>query len=152
MSIIELCTMFGGITHATAQGLQGIIESEVYPTGTFIFEAGEPALYFHILEEGRVRLRFSDGGQVAYTLSEPGDTFGWSSMVNQPQYALTAQSVSRVKVARVKGTTLLQLLQNDPASGMLFYRNLADSIGQRLFNSYRATVFVHGERSSQSYG
>lgn len=152
MSIIEVCTVFQGISQSIVQALQGNLETEFYAAGAFIFEAGEPAVHFHILEEGRVRLRFNQGGQVAYTLSEPGDIFGWSSMVNQPEYFLTAQSVSRVKVSRIKGTALRQLLQEDPRSGMIFYRSLAEFIGQRLFNSYRATVAVHGERSSLSYG
>lgn len=152
MSIIEVCRPFQGISQPTIQALEGMLEPQLYPAGAFIFQTGEPALYFHVLEEGRVRLRFSQGGQVAYTLSEPGDIFGWSSIVNQPEYSLTAQTVSRAKVSRIKSATLQQVLQNDPLSGMLFYRKLAEFIGERLFNSYKATVAVHGERSSLSYG
>jgi CRP-like cAMP-binding protein len=152
MSIIELCDLFQKINPATLKAVEAIAEKQSYAPGAFVFQSGEPAQYLYILEEGRVRLRFADGGQVAYTLNHPGEVFGWSSMVNQANYALSAQTVSEVSVLRLENKKLEEILALDPTSGMIFYRQLADFISQRLSNSYKATVFVHGERSSLSYG
>jgi CRP-like cAMP-binding protein len=152
MSVIENNSLFRGCSQETLGKVQEAVERKSYAAGTFIFQSGDPADYLYILEEGRVRLRFGQGGQVAYALNEPGDVFGWSSMVNQPEYTLSAQSVSTVSVARLDKSELGRILENDAPSGLVFYRHLGELIGQRLFNSYKATVFVHGERSSLSYG
>lgn len=152
MSIIESCGLFQGIHSTTRKAVEAIADRQSCPAGGFVFQSGEPAQHLYILDKGRIRLRFSDGGQVAYALSEPGEIFGWSSMVNQAAYTLSAQTVSEVSVIQLESKKLEEILAGDPTSGMLFYRNLAEFIGQRLFNSYKATVFVHGERSSLSYG
>ncbi len=152
MSAIERCNLFRGFNASTLEKVQSATEKKSYPQGSFIFQGGEPANYLYILQEGRVRLRFSQGGQVAYALTEPGDVFGWSSMVGQGEYTLSAQSVTAVTVARLDKGQLLRILEDDTACGMIFFRHLGEFIGQRLFNSYKATVFVHGERSSLSYG
>jgi len=152
MSVIESSTLFQGFREETLAKVLEAMERRSYPAGAFIFQGGEPADYLYLLDQGRVRLRFGQSGQVAYALNEAGDVFGWSSMVNQKEYTLSAQSVSAVSVARFEKNQLLQILENDAPSGMTFFRHLGELIGQRLFNSYKATVSVHGERSSLSYG
>ncbi|MGZ7077621.1 MAG: Crp/Fnr family transcriptional regulator [Candidatus Angelobacter sp.] len=152
MSVIENSTLFQGFSKEALAQVQEAIERKSYSPGALIFQGGEPANYLYVLEEGRVRLRFGQTGQVAYALNEPGDVFGWSSLVNQKEYTLSAQSVSAVSVARFEKDQLLRILENDAPSGMAFFRHLGELIGQRLFNSYKATVSVHGERSSLSYG
>jgi len=152
MSVIENSTLFQGFSKEALEQVQEIVERKSYPPGAFIFQGGEPADYLYVLEEGRVRLRFGQSGQVAYALNEPGDVFGWSSLVNQKEYTLSAQSVSAVGVARFEKDRLLRILDSDAPSGMAFFRHLGELIGQRLFDSYKATVSVHGERSSLSYG
>ena len=152
MSILEKCNFFTGVSQNTLAAIEHAVERSSYSSGAVIFQAGEPADYFYVLEDGRVRLRFSEGGQVAYALSDPGEVFGWSSMIDQAQYTLSAQSVSKVSAVRIHKAALAELLNDDPPSGLAFYRNMSVFVGQRLFASYKATVFVHGERSSLSYG
>jgi CRP/FNR family transcriptional regulator, cyclic AMP receptor protein len=152
MSITEFCGLFQGLNPTTLKQVETISEKHSYAAGTFIFQSGESARYLYILEKGRIRLRFSEGGQVAYTLTDAGEIFGWSSIVNQATYTLSAQTVSDVNIVQLESKKLETILAGDPSSAMMFYRHLAEFIGQRLFNSYKATVFVHGERSSLSYG
>ncbi len=152
MSVIESCPLFRGFSKDALHRVEECSTTKTYPTGTFIFQGGEPADYLCILATGRVRLRVGQAGQVAYSLSQSGDVFGWSSMVKQPCYTLSAQSVSEATIIRIERLRLLRIFENDAASGVVFFQNLAELIGQRLFNSYKATVSVHGERSSLSYG
>jgi CRP-like cAMP-binding protein len=152
MSILESCSLFQEFSPTALHPIAELATVQAYESGAFIFQGGEPARYFYVLEEGRIRLRFSEGGQVAYTLNTPGDFFGWSSLVNQAEYTLSAQCVSRVTVMRLESLRFLEIVESDPRAGLIFYRHLADFIGQRLFRSYKATVSVHGERSSLSYG
>jgi CRP/FNR family transcriptional regulator, cyclic AMP receptor protein len=152
MSILEGCNLFQGVRQTTLEAVEAICEKQSYAAGTFVFQSGEPAQRLYILENGCIRLRFGDGGQVAYTLNHPAEVFGWSSIVNQAAYTLSAQTVSEASVVRLESKRLEHILVGDPSSGMMFYRHLAEFIGQRLSSSYKATVFVHGERSSLSYG
>jgi CRP-like cAMP-binding protein len=152
MSILTKSTVFSEISGPTLRQIEAIAEPASYSAGTFIFREGDTAQYFYTLENGRVRLRMGQDGQVAYVLSTPGEIFGWASMVDHDDYNLSAQCVVAVRAIRFEGRKLLQILQTDPASGLIFFRRLTEVIGHRLMNSYRATVAVHGEKASLSYG
>jgi CRP-like cAMP-binding protein len=152
MSILMKASLFSEISEATLRQIEGIGESKSYLPGTFIFHEGDPASHLYVLLEGKVRLRMGEEGQVAYLLSSPAEIFGWASMANHEQYTLSAECVLPVRTIRFEGGDLLRILEADPPSGLLFFRRLSEIIGQRLINSYKATVSVHGEKSSLSYG
>jgi CRP-like cAMP-binding protein len=152
MSILTEASLFSEMSEATLRQIEGVGESKSYLPGVFIFHEGDPASHLYVLKEGRVRLRMGQEGQVAYVLSAPGEIFGWASMANHKEYTLSAQCVLPVHAARFESGDLLRILEEDPPSGLLFFRRLSQIIGQRLINSYRATVSVHGEKSSLSYG
>jgi CRP-like cAMP-binding protein len=152
MSILTKASLFSEISEGTLRQINAIGESKSYLPGTTIFHEGDPATHLYVLQEGRVRLRMGEGGQLAYVLSTPGEIFGWASMANLEEYTLSVQCVLPVRAVRFENGTLLRILESDPPSGLLFFRHLSELIGQRLINSYQATVSVHGEKSSLSYG
>jgi len=152
MSIITEAYLFQGVEKTTLEHVREIAESKSHPTGVFLFHAGDPAAHLYLLEEGRVRLRAGGNGQVAYVLSEPGEVFGWSSMVAHPEYALSAECVGPVKVTKLEKKALLHLLEKDTHGGFIFFRHLSELIGERLAKAYQATISVHGERAAKSYG
>ena len=55
-------------------------------------------------------------------------------------------------LARVDKKQLLSLLEKDPANGMLFFKRLASTIGQRLVNTYNTLLTGPPEEKSPSYG
>lgn len=152
MSILTKAKLFPGIGEDTLRQIEDIAESKAYLPGAFIFHEGDPATHLYILREGRLRLRMGEEGQVAYVLSAPDEIFGWTSMANHPQYTLSAQCVLPVRAFRWESQRLQRVLEADPAGGLLFYRHLCELIGERLISAYKATVSVHGEKSSLSYG
>jgi CRP-like cAMP-binding protein len=152
MSVILTAHLFHGISKATLRQVEELAQKKSCPAGAFLFQAGDQAEYLYLLDEGRVRLCAGENGNIAFVISEPGEVFGWSSMVKHAEYTLSAQCVGPVRLVRIENSLLLHLLEKDPASGFLFFRHLTELIAQRLINSYRATVCVHGERDSPSYG
>jgi CRP-like cAMP-binding protein len=152
MSILKQARLFSEMSEATLQQIEAIGEAKSYMTGGFIFHEGDPSKHLYILQEGCVRLRLGEEGQVAYLLSSPGETFGWTSMAHHEEYTLSAQCVLPVRIVRFESGGLLRILEADPPSGLLFFRRLSELIGQRLINSYKATVSVHGENRPPSYG
>lgn len=152
MSILSRATLFSGMSEVTLGRIEAIAESKAYLPGSFIFHEGDPATHLYVLQDGRVRLRMGEEGQIAYVLSAPDEIFGWASMADHPQYTLSAQSVLPVRALRFQNQQLQKILEAETGDGLLFYRHLSELIGERLTNSYKATVIVHGENASLSYG
>lgn len=149
---LEKAYLFHGISKQTLKRVSEIAAEESHSKGAFLFHGGEPADYLYLLEAGRVRLHVGDKGHLAYVVSEPGETIGWSSMVEHEEYTLSAECIVPVRVTKIEKNALLQLLETDPVSGLTFFRNLSKVIGQRLVNCYAATLSVHGKRNARSYG
>ena len=84
--------------------------------------------------------------------SDPNDLIGWSSLVENETYTASAECLVPVKVLRIEKQRLDEILLQDPASGMAFFKNLAALIGRRLVKSYQATLSVHGERGPRPGG
>jgi len=141
-----------GITEFTRQRILESAREESYAQRDFIFRQGEPAGHFFVLVEGRVRLSLGHEQLLAYLVSEPGDLLGWSSLVEYETYSASAECLVPVKVLKIEKRRLDEILQQDPAGGMVVYKNLAAVIGRRLVNSYQATLSVHGERQPQPGG
>ena len=149
---LEKSYLFQGLGEQSMTEIARIALRESYEKGTFLFRAGDPAAHLYILEEGRIRLSVRGTGHIAHIVSEPGEALGWSSMVEGETYTASAECLVPVKVLKLDRDSLERLLENDPAGGLTFYKRLAWLIGQRLVASYGATLSVHGERASKSYG
>ncbi len=152
MSILNQAKLFAGMSEPALRDIEDIAAVKSYLPGAFVFHEGDRADHLYVLQEGRVRLRMGEEGQVAYVLSGAGEVFGWACMANVEEYTLSAQCVLPVRTLRLGSEKLHRILEADPSSGLIFYRRLSELIGQRLINSYKATVSVHGEKHSLSYG
>jgi CRP-like cAMP-binding protein len=144
--------LFEGIAGVTRLRILSSAREESYEPRDFIFRQGEPARHFFILSEGRIRLTLGQGELLAYVASSPSELIGWSSLVENEMYTASAECLAPVKVLRIEKQRLDEILLEDPASGMVFYKNLAAIIGRRLVKSYQATLSVHGERDPRPGG
>jgi len=144
--------VFQGITEITRQRILESAREESYAQRDFIFRQGEPARHFFVLREGRVRLSLGQGQLLAYVASDPGDLVGWSGLVENETYTASAECLVPVKALRIETQRLDEILLQDPASGMAFFKNLAAIIGRRLVKSYQATLSIHGEREPMPGG
>lgn len=134
--IIQEANLFKDMSPETANEISKITVEESYEPGTFIFEAGAPARHFYILAEGRVRLSIGTQSEITYTVSVPGEAFGWTGLVDRPTYTATAQCVFHSKVVKIDNEKLLKILEKDTASGMTFFKRLAEAVVQRLIYNY----------------
>jgi len=148
----ETAFLFRGISEETRQKILDAAVEESHAAGTFLFHQGDPAGCFYILREGRIRLGVGQSELLAYVASAPGDIIGWSSLVENDAYTASAECLAPVKVLRIEKNQLDQILQEDPASGMVFFKHVAALVGRRLVKGYRATLSVHGEREQRPGG
>ena len=148
----ETAFLFGGMSEETHQKILEAAREESHAQGSFLFHHGDPAGCFYILREGRIRLGLGESELLAYVASAPGDIIGWSSLVENEGYTASAECLAPVKVLRIEKTQLDQILREDPASGMIFFKHVAALVGRRLVKGYRATLSVHGEREPRAGG
>lgn len=144
--------LFQDVSENSLQAITGVSAEERHAAGTFLFQAGDPATDLYILAEGRVRLSVSRGGLIAHTVSEPGEALGWSSMAGFESYSASAECTVPTTVIRIPSDQLARILEDNPASGLKFFQRLAHEIGGRLAESYGATLSMHGQKGTGSYG
>jgi len=149
---LEKAFLLQGIGDKARAEIARIAVEEVHHPGAFLFNAGDPADYLYILQEGRVRLSVRGTGDIAQIVSEPGDALGWSSMVENDNYTASAECLLSVRVLKLDRNRLMRVFEADPAAGMLFFRRLVQLVARRLVASYGATLSVHGQRDPRSWG
>jgi len=149
---IETAYLFEGMNEETRKKILESAIEESHAAGDFLFHQDEPARNFYILSEGRVRISVGPQGLLAHVSSDPGDMIGWSSVVGNNTYTACAECLGPVKVSKIEKSQLDKTLLEDPLSGMLFFKHLAALIGDRLVDSYKASLTAHGEREPRSYG
>ena len=66
-----------------------------------------------------------------------GEAFGWSSLIERETYTASAQCMTPAKLLRFDQKKILTILEEDPANGLVFYKRLADILGNRLLHSYK---------------
>jgi CRP-like cAMP-binding protein len=132
--------------------LAKIMFEESYEKGTFLFQESDPPNFFYILEEGRVRLSIGGRGHVVQTLTDQGETFGWSSLVERDTYTSSAECVAQSKVIKIEREKLKKVFEKHLDDGVLFFKRLAGVIGQRLINSYNSPFSSQRGEDQPSYG
>jgi CRP-like cAMP-binding protein len=104
--------------------------------GEFIFKEGDTAHHFFTLIQGQIRLTIGTNLQNVYNVRQPGDIFGWSSLVGGNFYSATAVCVKQTDVFRFNRDKLFALLDRFPDSKGMFFKKLAEMLGKRLLESY----------------
>ena len=111
-------------------------EMESCKKGEILFRENDPARYFYTLLSGRVKLSISEGGHTVHDTKQNGEAFGWSSLIDRNVYSASAECIEPTTLLITDSKKLTQLLIKDPANGLIFFRQLAATLGNRLLESY----------------
>jgi CRP/FNR family cyclic AMP-dependent transcriptional regulator len=136
--IIPEAQLFKDMSPETSNEISKIMIEESHEPDRFIFEAGAPARHFYILIQGSVRLSIGTTSEITYTVSIPGEAFGWTGLVDRPTYTATAKCVFHSKVMKIDNEKLSKIFEKDTASGMIFFKQLAGAVVQRLIYNYES--------------
>ena len=117
-----------------------------------LFQQGDLAINFYILLKGRVKLTLGETGQSVYIVSHAGEAFGWSSLIERETYTASAECMTLVKLLRFDQEKVLKTLEEDPANGLVFFKRLADILGNRLLQSYKMISTAAQTEVSPSFG
>ncbi|CAB1064124.1 hypothetical protein D1BOALGB6SA_8915 [Olavius sp. associated proteobacterium Delta 1] len=105
--------------------------------GDILFHENDEARHFYILLNGHVKLSVGEGGQVVYDVGQNGEAFGWSSLIGRDVYSASAECVEPTKLLVTDRQELGKVLEEDPANGIIFLKQLAATLGNRLMETYK---------------
>ena len=137
-SALSAAELFIGISSPTLQGLTELAKTEEFDAGRALYDVGDPADDFFILESGRVEFLIGRDERVspAGFMLRKGEVFGWAALLeNQPRRIARATSLERSRVMRINGKAALRMLESDTASGYVVMRRLSSLIARYLVSS-----------------
>ena len=105
--------------------------------GDILFREKDPALHFYVLLNGRVRLGVGENDQMVYDIRRNGEAFGWSSLIGRDRYSASAECIEASKLLKTDSEKLTKVLEKDPANGVVFFKQLAATLGNRLLEIYK---------------
>ena len=133
---IQQVDLTRGVGQDFVDGLTAASTKAEHAQGDILFEKGDPADYAYLLLIGRVHLKLGEAGHVVHIVSRPGETFGWSSLVDRAVYSTAAVCTDPSTVRKLHRRKLRKLLEIDPVNGLIFFQRLAGMLGERLLESY----------------
>ena len=150
--IVTEIELFKGIEAEVMNQISNICSEENYSKDVVLFNKGEKAENLYILEEGSLHLVLANGGTITYLLNEPGQVFGWSSMVESGQYTASGVCATDLKVLRIEKEKLDKLFSQYPDAGLKILKRLTAVIAQRLINAYNDLLSARRQDTTPSYG
>jgi CRP/FNR family cyclic AMP-dependent transcriptional regulator len=150
--LIEERNLFKGMSPEFMSKVAQCSVSEYRSAGDILIHHGDPAQHLYILIEGRIRLSFGEQGYMSFVVSNSGDAVGLSSILGREEYHASAECLVPCLLQKIDKEELLSIFVKDPASGLQFYRRLANLLGQRLVDVYRSIPAAHGEKHAAPGG
>lgn len=150
--IVKEIDLFKGIDPSIMSEIAEICVEESFPKDTVLFKRGEIADSLYILEEGTVHLVVENGGMLTYTLSEPGEVFGWSSMVESGLYTASGVCTIDSRMVKIEMEKLDKVFTLHPDVGLTVIKRLAGVFSKRLSNVYRDLLSARKQDTTPSYG
>jgi CRP/FNR family cyclic AMP-dependent transcriptional regulator len=82
-------------------------------------------------------LSIGEGSRMVYDNGQNGEAFGWSSLIGRATYSASAECVEQTKLLVTDCKKLGKVLEDDPANGIIFFKHLAATLGNRLLETYK---------------
>jgi CRP-like cAMP-binding protein len=128
--------LFWGISQNVIQSITAKAVQQEFQAGDIIFKTDEPADCFYVLIKGRVKLELQSTGRKIYSSDRVGEIFGWSALIGRKGYSATVICEKQTMVLKFHKKSIHHLLNQDPESAAIFYKQLASALGNRLLKVY----------------
>jgi CRP-like cAMP-binding protein len=142
--ILSQIELFEGVPQGQLAAIAGIGEEVTYQEGETIFREGDNAEQLYILLQGNISIQVQLSSRperiTVSVISQPNQSFGWSGVVAPYHYTASALCKTGCRLLAINGQQLLQVLQEEPASGFIVMQRIAGIISSRLRNSRMALL------------
>jgi CRP/FNR family cyclic AMP-dependent transcriptional regulator len=104
-----------------------------FKAGQVIFQKGETANRFYLIERGKVALESSTGDDVV-RIDEvgPGDLLGWSWIFPPYVWHFDARAIEPTRAIFLYGTILREYCEADPTLGYELFKRMSEVMMRRL--------------------
>ena len=134
---IKQSALFTGTSMDFVKKFMDISEMSSHKKGEVLFREDDPARLFFILLNGRVKLTVGKPQQVVYNAERNGEAFGWSSLIGGDVYSASAECLEPTKLLKTASHKLSMILDEDTENGIIFFKQLAATLGNRLLETYK---------------
>ena len=150
---LKQINMLGYLTDEMLDKLLPITELKHFDKREIIFRQGDKAQYFYMLKEGKVILEQKITDKIAVSVSaiKPGNSFGWSAMLDEEEYTIDAVCADPCKVFSLRDEKIKALFEKDHSLGYIMSQRLLHIIKRRYdirTEQFLKTIRHHPEISS----
>ncbi|MBM4463164.1 MAG: Crp/Fnr family transcriptional regulator [Chloroflexi bacterium] len=135
-SVLKSFTLFKGLDSNELARVAELCDERTLKKGDRIFSEGTRATHLHLCRSGKVDVviwvREPWNKNVVVHQAGAGELIGWSAMVAPYTYTASAECVEAGEEIRITGLDLLKLLDYNPHTGLVVWRNLSAEISARL--------------------
>ena len=145
--------MLGYLSDEMLDKLIPITELQYFDKRELIFRQGDKAQRFYMLKEGKVILeqRITDKIAVSVSAIKPGNSFGWSAMLDGEEYSIDAVCAEPCKVFSFRDEKIKALFKEDHSLGFIMSQRLLHILKKRYdirTEQFIKTLKHHPEISS----
>ncbi|WP_457552343.1 cyclic nucleotide-binding domain-containing protein [Desulfobacula sp.] len=138
MNIHEI-QFFEGIDDQVIKEIENSCTNEIYEKDVMIFKKGNQANFLYILEQGKIDLMIKDKDLTICSLVEPGEVFGWSSIVENGIYTVSCISRIQTKTLKISKDKIEAIFNKYPKSAITLYRRLGSIFSKRISKALEGT-------------
>jgi CRP-like cAMP-binding protein len=139
--------IFWGLNPSILRAIMAAGTRHAFEAGAFVYHRDDPADFLYILMQGEIRLRLGDEGAEVFAIASLGEIFGWSSLIGRERHTLSAFCRRPSTVLKMDKRRLMALIEEDPDSSIIFYRQLSRALGNRLLQIYDTVAECSGDRA-----
>jgi CRP-like cAMP-binding protein len=129
--------LFKGVSNRVIGEIGRGAAEVVFEPDTVIFKTDDEASTIYELVEGTVDIMVFEKEHMQFTVTSPGEIFGWSALIEPYVYTATARAATIVKAIGINRNIIEATVTRHPAEGLIIYKNLAGIIGLRLKSAYQ---------------
>ena len=135
--ILNETDFFKGIDSEVMNKITAIYREEDHLKDKVLFNKNEDARSIFILKRGTVNLVIKNGGMFIIPLSNPGEIFGLSGLVESSTYTASGVCATDAKVVRIDRDKLDEIFDQHPHVGLILVKRLGSVLSRKLSRVYR---------------
>ncbi|MBI2288660.1 MAG: cyclic nucleotide-binding domain-containing protein [Chloroflexi bacterium] len=145
--VLKECSVFSALSDSELDRIASLAVEKQYEAGTTIFEEGDSAQEFFVLQEGKVALQmtFSErqgqlGRRITVDVVNKNEIVGWSAIVEPYTYTLTAVCLQKVNALSIDGSKFRRLLRDNHHIGYEVLKETIKVVASRLDDTRQVLI------------
>lgn len=135
--ILNETDFFKGIDSEVMNKITAIYIEEDHLKDKVLFNKNEDARSIFILKRGTVNLVIKNGGMFIIPMSNPGEIFGLSGLVESSTYTASGVCATDAKVVRIDRDKLDEIFDQHPHVGLILVKRLGAVLSRKLSRLYK---------------